>query len=114
MVSIAPTHVPKDLIQPCQWIKPRHSCYGGEPRGGRRRRFYAVALDIPHRELSEGRRNAATEIAKPLSWARGETVELQTVEDEDLGVDIDSDLAVHFKFRDLMQILTNSPFLGTH
>ena len=28
-----------------------------------------------------------------LELARGETVELQTVEDEDLGVDIDSDLA---------------------
>lgn len=59
--------------------------------------FYAVALDVAHRELSEGRRNAATEIRKAIEQARGETVELQTVEEEDLGVDIDSDLAEFIK-----------------
>ncbi|WP_022869784.1 ATP-binding protein [Yaniella halotolerans] len=55
--------------------------------------FYAVALDVAHRELTEGRRNAASEIREAIEHARGEAVELQTVEDDDLGVDIDSDLA---------------------
>lgn len=55
--------------------------------------FYAVALDVAHRELSAGRRNAATEIRKAIESARGEAVELQTVEEDDLGVDVDSDLA---------------------
>ena len=59
--------------------------------------FYAVALDVAHRELSEGRRNAATEIRKAIEEARGEAVELQTVEDDDLGVDVDSDLAEFIK-----------------
>ncbi|GAA4118853.1 ATP-binding protein [Enteractinococcus coprophilus] len=59
--------------------------------------FYAVALDVAHRELTEGRRNAATEIRKAIEQARGETVELQTVDDDDPGVDIDSDLAEFIK-----------------
>ena len=59
--------------------------------------FYAVALDVAHRELSAGRRNAATEIRKAIEGARGEAVELQTVEEDDLGVDVDSDLAEFIK-----------------
>ena len=59
--------------------------------------FYAVALDVAHRELSEGRRNAATEIRNAIEEARGEAVELQTVEEDDLGVDVDSDLAEFIK-----------------
>lgn len=55
--------------------------------------FYAVALDVAHRELIEGRRNAASEIRDAIEKARGETVEIQTVEEDDLGVDVDSDLA---------------------
>ena len=55
--------------------------------------FYAVARDIAHRELIDGRRNAASEIRSAIEEARGESVESQTVEDDDLGVDVDSDLA---------------------
>src|SRR5699024_4126429 len=40
-----------------------------------------------------GRRNAASEIRSAFEEARGESVESQTVEDDDLGVDVDSDLA---------------------
>lgn len=59
--------------------------------------FYAVALDVAHRELTEGRRNAATEIRKAIEEARGEAVELQIVEEDDLGVDVESDLAEFIK-----------------
>ena len=55
--------------------------------------FYAVARDVAHRELTEGRRNAASEIREAIEAARDEAVELQTVDDDDLGVDVDSDLA---------------------
>lgn len=59
--------------------------------------FYAVALDVAHRELSKGRRNAALEIRQAIEDARGEQVELQSVEDDDPGVDVDSDLAEFIK-----------------
>jgi len=55
--------------------------------------FYAVARDIAHRELTDGRRNAASEIRSAIEQARGESTALQTVDDDDLGVDVDSDLA---------------------
>src|SRR5699024_6895468 len=55
--------------------------------------FYAVARDIAHRELIDGRRNAASAIRSAIEEARGESVESQTVEDDDLGVELDSGLA---------------------
>src|SRR5699024_12672666 len=59
--------------------------------------FYAVARDIAHRELTDGRRNAASEIRSAIEDARGESVDSQTVEDDDLGVVVDSDLLVFFE-----------------
>src|SRR5690625_1256185 len=59
--------------------------------------FYAVALDIVHHELSESLRNTATEISKANEQERCETDEHKDVEEEDLGVDIDSDLAEFIK-----------------
>src|SRR5690625_6457805 len=89
--SIAPTHFFEDLIHIMSGLSHDIAAMVANHAAGDEDGFYAVALDVAHRELSEGRRNAATEIRKAIEQARGEAVELQSGEEDDLGVDVDSE-----------------------